>query len=111
MREIKFRAFWKDTGKFIPDFMEEYVIDSLNCGVFIVDQFTGLCDKNGKDIYEGDIVRSKHIDEYYDERKVTEKIEVIETLNNYVERLIWVPTSGEVIGNIHENPELLKEIK
>lgn len=55
-RIIKFRAFWKDTKKIIPNFMEEYICDALNDDMFIINQYTGLLDKNGKEIYEGDIL-------------------------------------------------------
>ena len=52
MRTLKFRARWRDTGKVVSDFMEEYTIDALNDDTFISEQFTGLLDKNGKEIYE-----------------------------------------------------------
>ena len=60
MRPIKFRARWRDTNRIIPDFMEEYVIDALNDIAFIIEQFTDLKDKNGKDLdwWEGDILKS-----------------------------------------------------
>jgi hypothetical protein len=57
---IKFRARWKDTKKTIPDFMEEYGISALNSDVFIVDEFTGLNDSSGVEIYEGDKVKIKY---------------------------------------------------
>lgn len=56
-RQIKFRAFWRDTLKPILDFNDEYIIDACNDDVFIVNQFTGLKDANGNEIYEGDILR------------------------------------------------------
>lgn len=63
MREIKFRAFWRDTLKPISDFNQEYLIDACNDEIFIVNQYTGLIDCNGKEIYEGDIVRWGMINE------------------------------------------------
>jgi len=58
MREIKFRAWWKDTNKPVADFNTEYIIDACNSNGFIVEQFTGLRDKTKDltEIYESDII-------------------------------------------------------
>ena len=122
MREIKFRARWKDTGEIIPEFSEEYLIDACNDDVFIVDQFTGLKDKNGKDIYEGDILLSKMFDNRIDEW-VKRKCKVIpledgcfkvsgtkgnKYWNPLLTNIIEDDWTVEVIDNIYENPELLR---
>ena len=83
-----------------------------------VGQFTGLHDSKGKEIYEGDIV--KHTDGVnvvveWCEQEVGWRLyhgflyKAIKGISNtwYFENLNW--EGLEVIGNIHENPELLKE--
>jgi len=89
-------------------------------------QFTGLQDKDGVDIYDGDIVRARWIN-LYDERIICEcfwneeKAQFMFKLIDYMEDryppedhdpdILIIPTelfSHKIIGNIHQHPELLE---
>ena len=133
-REIKFRLWSKIDKKFIKTdnsdlnfvinsdgylysvenfYGEIYVSLQLN---IVVLQFTGLQDKNGIEIYEGDILKYKFP---YDRRKVhTSPVTYSETQASFGIKDIYgneIPlyriTANnyfEVVGNIYENPELLE---
>lgn len=114
MREIKFRCFDLQNKKFVEgDILRDYVlgemIDDISCEV---SQYTGLKDKNGKEIYEGDILKEKDIITnvvFYDYRW-QEKL--ISSPRNHLKKYFpfrdTLPFTAVVIGNIYENPELLK---
>ena len=130
MREIKFRAWLKKEKRLIevseinfergilsiPVNEECYSIVKSFEDIELM-QYTGLKDKNGKEIYEGDILKIKYLEEEH-YRTTTEEYERIDIVNN---TLFGEILSGyyesvddehkrsiEVIGNIHENPELLE---
>ncbi len=79
-----------------------------------VGQFTGLTDKNGKKIFEGDIVRNEYLEGKYQYFKVCYDsvigcwIAIKKAESNFIYNLIG---KIEIIGNIHDNPELLEAQK
>ena len=80
-----------------------------------IGEFTGLTDKNGKDIFEGDIIRSVNGMKKDKTGKFVENAIVFavkyDMASFNVSSLALVTDSIEVIGNIYDNPELLKEEK
>ena len=121
MREIKFRAWDKHTKTM--DYYQPAIFDMLmqkkNCksktNDFILMQFTGLKDKNGKEIYEGDIVTA--LDEMIKGElkgsvRYYEKVGwfAIDFWGDKEEHLNFNDLINlEVIGNIYENKELLTQ--
>lgn len=113
MKELKFRIwdidrrhmdYINDLYRFEEEGIHE-VVDgkaSAHHAEYIVMQYLGVEDKNGKSIYEGDIISAKY---------GFEKNHAIDDVGDFIYRLGEYSVDGEdieLIGNIHEHPHLLE---
>lgn len=119
-REIKFRALYDHMGggwKYgmliyeggVPRIQVDGTMTFATCLKGTEGQFTGLPDKNGNDIYEGDIMQSAGGRESY---IVFWQMSgwKLKSVNNPDRIISFYPHNSKqiVIGNIHDNPTLLK---
>ncbi len=129
-REIKFRA-WKEgymtyeeitfyegqAGYVDRDGDFYYYSDEV-----VIMQYTGLKDKNGKEIYEGDIITYHNFIKFtgivwWCDKDATYLVDLSQTKNKFINTsnhqitlssVLGGDNNTEIIGNIYENPELLK---
>lgn len=126
MREIKFRAWDKEyksmhEASYIDWHENEVGYDKgnyyTNLDSCILMQYTGLRDKNGVEIYEGDIIGrekddtkscvSHHVVEWHDTGFMGRQVC---SYSSYIGLVVWTQHKDGyvVLGNIYENPELLE---
>lgn len=134
MREIKFRIWDPKHKEMVPPEGEGFTLGDFAMGLYpiglcnessfrddlVLMQYTGLEDKNGKSIYEGDILdKSYHNLSVYTGKGVVELGEGSDSDGwNHESWLGWkagdsslldVHNEASVLGNIYENPELLEQ--
>ena len=134
MREILFRGKRMDDGEWVDGYLVKAVggecmilpvttehcggaefSEGYHCDPTTVGQYTGLKDKNGKRSFEGDVVKTSDVTHEGVIQITGESFEIA------MRKGCWVMVAGEdwdfletnhecikVIGNIHDNPELLK---
>lgn len=148
MRTIKFRAQDVASNKWLYGDIRHHKNDVCifeqggNRGEQVkpetIGQFTGLLDKNGKEIYDGDIIQHRDVKvivEFYRgafdyTRLIQHRVRIAPGASNVVQEPVFIPFIGsddnsnalmfpdgtvfdtdfcEVIGNIHDNPELIEK--
>jgi hypothetical protein len=131
MRDIEFRAWDNRQNKYLnPDdvsiradgFITAFNVDGKHSRAvqppgslspwFVIEQYTGLKDKNGIEIYEGDIVKVEGDGEIYRVKWIRSGFGLEPRYNSPrypVLGNVELRKKIEVVSNIHENPELLEE--
>ena len=122
MREIKFRAWYKEKNWMYENRTIFTRIREINSDdELIYMQYTGLKDKNGKEIYEGDILEWRYknmltgVDTvvrysvHYSESSACFKTKEHGSVNDTL-LLLTMSKDVYVVGNIYENPELVTEV-
>lgn len=132
MRDILYRGMRRDNGEWIEGaavkepriFGKSWIVEVINENIVnwhviypgTLGRFTGLTDKNGKKIFEDDVVKTKYgrlcVVVWFSSRAHCGwDLKPVDTVDNIVHRKppteydLWEDKNLEVVGNIHDNPE------
>ena len=131
MRKIKFRAWEEQKNRMLTtdntningemkswNYWGDCIFDDLYTDQFVIMQWTGLIDDNGKEIYDGDIVNYHNCHDVDEEGESINYYGIIEYNEHEAGYFIRCNSLGkpinecgsfEVVGNIYENPELINK--
>ena len=126
MREILFRGKRTDNGEWVQGYIcrygwigkeKDYIIPDYASALYTnevdpetVGQYTGLTDKNGRKIFEGDIVWNSYNEDYGKVEWDNDTARFIITCSKFTVNFnsVW-SEELEIVGNVYDNPELIKE--
>ena len=126
MREILFRGKRTDNGEWVQGYPcrygwtgkeKDYIIPDYASALYTaeidpetVGQYTGLTDKNGRKIFEGDIVWNSYNEDYGKVEWDNDTARFIITCSTFTVNFnsVW-GEELEIYGNVYDNPELIKE--
>lgn len=123
MRTIDFRGKRVDNGEWVYGYVDatmykDIVVIHTETGTFGVDpetvgQFTGLHDKNGKPIYEGDMIGSQESNHYLEVRYIDGMFRLLDDVTGLGSIPAYYLMNKnnlvlEIVGNIYDNSKLLK---
>ena len=102
------------TGVSVLDDEFDDMVTHFQDAQYVCMQYTGLKDKNGKEIYEGDILTHKTATISYPTPTIVKSVWEFAHMEGVLNEMYgnrFKPDDFEVIGNIYENPELLSPLK
>lgn len=105
---MKIRIWDKKLQKFVP--WNSVLCHDFDAEEYVYQEFTGLTDKNGADIYAGDILKCRRFEDWFDDIGYEVVLVATKEQKQMGESdscgYLYLPKDRLIIGNILENPEL-----